>query len=488
MNRKNMLALILAALLLPSSMTACGESQTETTADTMDNTATDTVEIGDTDMEGREAVSDDLPEKDFEGADFTILSYNFSAGYMYAEELTGEAFNDALYNRDTKVSDRFHVNIVTDCSLDYTAVSNAIKTSVTAGEDVYDLIAYQYVQMGVDVLSDVYMNFRDVPYINFDNPWWNSSTDALLTYKGRTFLALGSLNLSTISGSNCCYYNLDIAEQYEMDDIFSIVNEGHWTLDKLIEGANVAYVDTNGNGKRDNEDQFGFVYSQNMDMGGIQVYDKLICEFDDNGNLVLDNYYDEKLISIVEKLYSMQYEQEGIWSEAVWNLGINMFVTNQTLSAFGNLSQSQWGLRDADIDYAIIPIPKWSEEQEKYVTAVGGDTQAVLRTAGDLEMLGVIIEALNAESWRTCESAYYENTIKYKSTRREENLEILDMMMENRAFDFGVVYGGFSGANNWIYQMINSKSKDIASTYQSKKAQWEAYMAEVAAVFENYEG
>lgn len=483
--------MLLMALLL-STVAGCGETPVETTETDTNavETAADTESLAVTDMEGRLAVTDGLPEKDFGGANYTILGYNLSGGTMVAEELNGEAFNDAVYNRNAGVEERFQVKLQVDYDHDYLAASTALKNTVLAGESTYDLVAYQYVQMGSDVVSNVYLNFRDVPYIDFEKPWWNYSTDELLTYKGRTFLALGSLSLSNISGSNCIYYNQGIAEQYELEDIFAVVNEGRWTLDKLLEFSDVVYKDVNGDGVRDEGDQYGFVYSRKGDMGGIQVYDKLICDFDSEGNLMLDKYYDEKLVSIVEKLYDIQYNHPSVWSEEKWNLGIDLFVDGTVLAGFGNLSMSQWGLRETEIDYAIIPIPKWDEAQEKYYTCVGGDAQAVIQTAGDLEKIGVITEALNAESWRTCESAYYENTIKYKTARQEENIAVLDMMMENRVYDFATVYGGWSeqggGANFWIYQLLNSDSTDIASYYQSKKARWEQYMADVVSAFENY--
>lgn len=496
---RNKITSILLLVCLLASMTACGEAQTDvssdtTSADTTDTTATDTTEIGEVEMEGREAVSDNLPSKDFAGEKFNILGYDYTQGFMIAEELTGETFNDAIYNRNTNVADRFNVKISTSCELDYQGTSDAIKTSVLAGEDTYDLVAYHYVQMGNDLLSDIYLNFRDVPYVNFDNPWWNKSTDELLTYKGKTFLAFGSLNLTTISQAGCTYYNLDIAEEYDLEDIFTVVNEGRWTLDKVIEYSDIVHKDLDGNGTREATDQYGYVFSQKGDIDYIQTFGKMICEFDDDGNLTLDRYYDEKLISIVEKLYDMQYNQEGIWSEDAWNLGITMFNQDLTLSAWGTIAMSQWGLRDLDIDYAIIPVPKWDEAQESYKAGVSGsgDAQAVLRTASNLEKIGVVTEALNAESWKTCERAYYENTIKYKSTRSEANLEILDMIMENRVFDFGCVYGGWEssggGAMFWVHKVLATGNGDMASFYQSKKNTWENYMASVVNAFESYNG
>ena len=496
MNTKRIFTLLLCAMITASAVSCGAPTETETTAeDTADVETVETEAIPEDDMEARKLVADNLPDKDFGGEDFTILGYDFTYGYMYAEELTGDVFNDALYNRNTDVAERFNVKMNILGEADYSGTSEIIKTAVLSGEDTYDLVAYHYVQMGNDLLSDVYMNFRDIPYINFENPWWNSSTDELLTYDGKTFLAFGALDLTTISQASCYFYNMDMAEQYELEDIFTLVNEGKFTIDKVAEMGSIVYKDTDGNGVKDATDQYGFGFSRKGDADAyLQAFGKKLVEFNEDGNIALDRYYDEKLVSIMEKLYTLQANEEWVWSEDAWNVGFNRFIENTILFGHGYIAMTQWGMRDSEIDYAVLPLPKWDEAQDRYYITVGGsgDAQAVLRTASNLEMIGVITEAMNAESWKTCEGAYYENTIKYKSTRAEENVEILDMMMESRIFDFGSVYGGWSssggGATFWIHEVLNKDSADIASYYQSKKTTWEGYMDSVITAFENYEG
>lgn len=113
MEKKRMGALMLLMALLLSTVAGCGETPVETT-ETDTNAvekAADTESMAVTDMEGRLAVTDGLPEKNFGGANYTILGYNLSGGTMVAEELNGEAFNDAVYNRNTGVEERFQVKL-----------------------------------------------------------------------------------------------------------------------------------------------------------------------------------------------------------------------------------------------------------------------------------------------------------------------------------------------------------------------------------------
>ena len=149
---------------------------------------------------------------------------------------------------------------------------------------------------------------------------------------------------------------------------------------------------------------------------------------------------------------------------------------------------TQWGMRDMEADYAILPCPKWDEAQQDYYTYVEGSHSiaGVLTTAQDREFVGCIMEALNAESWKTVRPAYFENTLKFKNARDEDSLEMLDILIDGRLFDFGYVYGGW-GAAFWLQYCINDEnSTDITSYYEKKKAEWNSYMDKVFAAFDEF--
>jgi hypothetical protein len=93
-------------------------------------------------------------------------------------------------------------------------------------------------------------------------------------------------------------------------------------------------------------------------------------------------------------------------------------------------------------------MPKWDENQDRHYTIVGGGAvaEAVLQTASNLELIGAVTEALNAEGWKNLVPAYYDITLKYKGVRDEESIAMLDQILEDRIYDFGYVYGGWNSA------------------------------------------
>ena len=85
--------------------------------------------------------------------------------------------------------------------------------------------------------------------------------------------------------------------------------------------------------------------------------------------------------------------------------------------------------------------------------------------------------------------AYYETALKYKGTRDEKSVEILDMIVANVIFDFGYVFGGLSsatGAGFWIHKLLQQNSADITSHYEANKNNYRSTLDTAIAAFEAY--
>ena len=479
--------LLLIAMLLP--LASCGNggtNDTETKGNVSaesDTTGTDTTESETTRLD----YPDDLPEKDFGGKTYTVLGEGMSV-YFHADELTGEVLNDALYNRDVRVGERFNAKIALSETADAQATIDTAKASVQAGEDEYAAVVSFVIYMGMAVTNNIFQPVSDLPYVNLTQPWWSASNLTDLTYRGKTFLVMGDFDMSGLSQTKCMFYNKDLAETFGLPDIYETVRSGKWTKDKINELCEGTYVDVNGDGKKDEGDQYGYAVDSKGDFNGLLwAFGKRLFEQQSDGTYK-DVYFDEKLVSMVEWCYDIKNNHDYTWTDGNWNTGYNAFMLEKTLIANGYISMTQWGMRDLETDYAIIPCPKWDEAQQNYYTYVEGSHSiaGVLTTAQDKEFVGCMMEALNAESWKTVRPAYYDSCLKYKGARDEDSVEMLDILMDGRLFDFGYVYGGW-GAAFWLQYCINDEnSTDIASYYEKKKKEWNTYMDKVFAAFDDF--
>ena len=114
--RNRRLAAALVIVMLAGNLASCGErSEVESGTDTTGNTSGQTTETvaETTEAEARLAISDDLPENDFGGRDFIVITCDNAniQKYIAVEELNGEGVNDAVYSRNLTVADRFNANV-----------------------------------------------------------------------------------------------------------------------------------------------------------------------------------------------------------------------------------------------------------------------------------------------------------------------------------------------------------------------------------------
>ena len=233
---------LLAALFVLLNITACSESD-QNTADELQNSSqlsadlTEPASAEETeDDNSRLAEKDNLPEADFGGRIFTVISSTDSSAHKYiaVEELTGEGVNDAAFARNTTVEDRFNTKIALLPTASYTDCSNAITKSVTAGDaDAFDLVQYHVVENSGVAMKGFYLNWYEVPHIDFNRSWWSRSNIDDLTINDHCFLAMGDFAISTIGGTYCMYYDKQEAQNYKIEDLYQIVREGRLTLDYL---------------------------------------------------------------------------------------------------------------------------------------------------------------------------------------------------------------------------------------------------------------
>ena len=254
--------LLLCAMLL--SLAACGNevgesTDTESTADTA--AADDTETESETELT-RENTPDDLPEKDFGGKNFTILAESGALGYLQVDELTGDSVDDAIYNRNQKVQDRFNAKCNFIDGSDYETMSATINNAVISGETLYDVTVNGSIQQGINVANGSYLPWNNVPYVDFTKPWWNQNVREALTFGSRSYLATGEITIVDNYATHVMIFDKKLATDFSIDDPYADVRNGKWTLDKFFRNASLATTDLDGDGAMGMDDRYGYAYWQ----------------------------------------------------------------------------------------------------------------------------------------------------------------------------------------------------------------------------------
>jgi len=439
-----MAACLLSAILLsgcggdaPSSETTDGgTSAEETTSSGISAEELANMSFIERLVYNRTQIEDDLPEKDFGGEAFRIGFLWFNETHMYsldwlAEEETGDTINDAVYARNMAVEDRFNVKLefVKHPSGTY---QNAATASILAGEDAYDMMSMHPAMYNAILLQGLLVNFDDLVYVDLEKPWWMQDSIESLSLDNETYVAYGAAtSVTLLADSPIMYFNKTLAEDYGMGNLYDVVREGKWTADKVVELIKNTWRDLDGNGEVSEADQFGFVipdrqiYRLFWSLGGRYV------EKTSDGGLTL--------FTNTEKVYSIFDTSKAFLGldQVYLNPGydITVFQNGRSVFANGNMSYTLDVLRDTDFAYGILPNFKLDESQEAYYTNGGGGPQGVPITNSDLEKTAIIMEALNAESYKRVIPAFYDSALKGKYAGDENDMEMLDIIYSNVVYD-----------------------------------------------------
>lgn len=472
-SKKSVLALLLAALLVLSGCGGGSADPVETNTGTNTDTTTETV--AQTEETRRTA---DLPEMDFDGYTFTMLTkglYNIHWRSIdaVAEEMNGEAINDAVFNRNSAIAERFNVTFAEMTHTDANPTPLAKKT-IQAGEDVFDVILHGN-QISPLITAGMLIDLNTIPYMDLEKPWYDQNANASLSIGGKLHVTAGEMTSMDNNATWCFQFNKSLAEDLDVGDLYGMVKDGTWTMDVLKSMVEVASFDLDGNGVMNEFDQWG-IESQSFNTmalmvgSGCQTFTK---DADDMPVLAIgtEHYFDtfQKAVSINGNMdvclyaenYSDAYPGDSLWSDCM----DKCFTEGRSLFNFAGLNRVTL-FREMETDFGILPIPKWDEAQTEYRNVVSlwcAALMGVPKTAGDTERTGILLEALNAESLYTLTPAYYEVTLKSKSARDEESAEMLDIIFASRVYDLGNMYG-------WgdVFGLPNSLNLSGADTIASK--------------------
>lgn len=473
-------AFLLAMLMLLSSMASCseGSGETETEASAAPGiTETQPDETGaaaeETDLNSRAAISDNLPEITFDGREFRAAQQISNKYEFYSEELNGEGANDAVYNRNLKIEDRFDVSIQ---SVDYDSlgsITSDVAKLVQAGTDAYEVASHCAWKASTPIRAGVYRNWNDVEAVDFTQPWWNQLANESNTINGVLYTATGDINISSLLNTYAMFFNIDLAADYGItpDMLYNYVYEGQWTIDKLIETTASIYEDTDGDGEKGNEDIYGYAAHPGISSDAwLAAFDQPITGKDENGFPTVV-FLTDKTIAAFEKIYDFYYNSVGTYAMAAAEYEVTMFANGDVIMIPSIFNDAFNSYRFMDASYGIVPYPKWDEAQERYLTNAR-DQYTVLgipafKGDSEFEFIGVIIEALAAESYRSVFPQYYDIALKGKYSVDQDTANMVDLVLAGRNFDFSFLFGDseFQGLPYMFRDMLREKQTDMSSRY-----------------------
>lgn len=475
---KKITALMLVLLMLAPSMAACSESNPETPDASAGDAAAENPSAGEEEViaEPEETeITDELPEIKFNGSDYVILTRNCCPSHtngIYIEELTGDVVNDAVYDRNIALEERFDIHIAQP-QLGNDGDPTMLTASVTAGDNAYDSVIYHYRHLGSTAAGGYLLDTTQATYIDYEKPWWYQGVNDAYSVGGHYYVITGMYDLDNYYDTVCTYFNTNMMnELYPDEDIYSIVKEGRWTADMLETLAEGATMDVDGNGVMDPaSDRFGYGQDNGFSFVYQFAWEQPITQRDAEG-IPTHCINTEKQVQIVEKLYHTLFDASPVIKNEDGSARLTAFKEGRCLFMVDRLFASVQ-LRDMEQDFGIIPMTKFDESQTNYYSHATAHTSAAGipkgKTQEEMEKSAIILEAMAAGGFKTVRPAVYDVALKSKYARDDTTYEMIDLVIQGKNADFADVFDNWGLSYTLDILVARSQKKDWASHFKANE-------------------
>ncbi len=485
---KKLFSLLLAALLLASALASCASDKESNAKDTDAQDASTTSAEALEDTKPVIQINPNLPSENYDGYEFVFLSRwlnhldwtpVWDPHDLDAESEIGEPVNDAVYKRNQMVEEAYNVSIIENrqehISGDF---EKTLKQEIAAADHSFDVVLPS---IGTGCSSyAVAGNFIDlftIDNLDLTQPWWDQNAVEDMTIRNKLFLVEGDLLTNYKDATAAMVFNKKLYTDNGFDDIYTIVENGQWTFDKLYDMMKGFGRDVNGDSKMDENDQYGLVCQVDSMPSLLNAAGETYAlkDADDMPYITINT---ESAVMKMEKIFDIMYSPDARNSHKIESTGNiyaiaeKAFKENRTLFMWIRMAVAGT-LRDMEVDFGIIPVPKYDEKQENHYSTVNVNTGyglSVPVTADNLPRTGMILEALCSASYNNLTTAYYETNLQGKIVRDDESLAMLEIIFNNTLYDIGQVYN-FGSMDSMFMDLSRTDNRNFASAFaRSEKA------------------
>ncbi|MBE6758070.1 MAG: carbohydrate ABC transporter substrate-binding protein [Ruminococcaceae bacterium] len=336
-------------------------------------------------MEGEEPV-------DLQGYEFTVLCHGGADNWN--QEVSGTPYADAWIQLVDEVEYLYNCDI-TATAVGWQDMFNVVQPEIAAGGKSADIIISPEHAYGAFLGANLMVDLNELD-VNWDNEWWNQSIRKTTTYNNKSYVGGGSFIFDT-RATWLCYVNKAIWDQHGFEDPYELVDSGKWTYDKFREYAIAAAKDNDGSGKLDSSEDVYGVIAANGDFcdAWFQAMGGHFFKADEEDGKVVLACNTTRTYEIVEKMYNM-IQKDNVYGF----LGLGEVEHVQQFTGGGALfycyTVGKDGLQDMEDDWFVLPMPKFDEKQEDYLSGVDHNAAVfgVTNTNEDLREVSILLEAI----------------------------------------------------------------------------------------------
>ncbi|MBQ2862904.1 MAG: extracellular solute-binding protein [Clostridia bacterium] len=487
-NLMKLLCLALCIVMLLPLVVSCGKEQPKDTTNAGGNSV-ETNELG----EEIPAV----PTVKYDGYEYTVYMTDRNNDavlvrdfQMSEEEATLNVLNEALYKRNQQMQAEFDIviNPIVEYASNNTGTQK-IRQANQANTHTYDLCIIGTASVSNLAMSGDLKDLNAYGEIYLTKSWWDQNINRDLAVNGKVFYTTGDISLVATQAMYGLMFNKEMFDEYDLEYPYQLVKEGKWTFDQMKQMALKVSDDLDANDKMDAYDKYGFGWINSTCVAFLNAAGERVAEVGADGQIKLTVTSERAANAVIgyiefinDKAHSFN-GQKGT-SGLTDKTAIGMFADGQLLFRAGEHLCFPH-LRDTELNYGILPLPKYDEAQESYHTPVGswdGAYVCVPKSTENEERTSTIIERTAYISSQIVTPAYYERTLEGKYIRDEDSYDMISIEIKNRMYDIGLMFD-FGGMQTSITSLATNGRTQFASMLRSIQSLAEKAISDTNAEF-----
>ena len=453
MKKIRIAALLMALLMLALCFASCANTPVvtdETTAG--ENASTEAPVAGTTetpettypvDENGYEL--DKLPELNYNNQEFVIFTWSNQVMWEWNEDgtTTGEKIHDAIYDRQVRAEERLGIEIVLSKQTgdwnNRNSFITTVEANVNAGsQDAFDLVGQYTPAAPIGAMKGLYSDLSEIQYLDWERPWWPSDIQESCHINNNVYFITGDITGTLVRNIHAIICNLDLAEDHNLPDVYKLVENHEWTMDKFTELAVGTIQGINPDGSA----AYSVTFPNNVE------YDSLFygagfrfVDHDADGKLVMsEELAGERLETWFQTCRAFLFDNADVEILAI--NAANGFTSGNVLFHCGGVSDVQNSLQDVSFDFAILPFPLYDKDQEDYytITSYWVSMYSIPTNAPDPSMSAAVLECLSSYGYRYLTPVIYQESFQYRYLDTLENARMFDLLHDTLVFDPGRLF------------------------------------------------
>jgi len=474
-----LLILLLAVLLMFSSvLTSCADTKnvsndTKVTEGTESTTQApiETENLYDSNGYLNDSIPDDV---DLRGEKVTILYWDNAKNLEFeVEGINGSIINDSLYKRNTIVEDRLNITFEwIGENGDYAQRTdfNKIIAADIAGSCEYDIISAYSTTIAMATTNGYALNLLDYDeQIDFAKPWWASDLTDMATINNKLYFATGDISTNYLLRMYGTFFNKSIIEDLNLKSPYDYVKENNWTIDSFITVATDSATNLNGT------DIYGFVNDSitiEALFYGAGLY--FVDKDQSDEPFLSDAWRNDKAETFIDKVAAFCSSEATLLS----GKDETTFTDENSTFLVYSLDFAMNYLADVDINFGIVPIPKYDADQSQYETTLNYKYSLYMISTGSAipEDAAYTLEAMASQSYRTVTPELYENVMKVRYCTDQTSQIMIDYIRDGVSFEIGRTF-----THSFNYDTYRSIR---AALVGSSEVGWQTTASSFKTVFE----